>query len=68
MTRHLTRSSPNLRPRVPDARPARARTFFGEHAVTCRLTQRLNGSSLNLRSRVPDARPARVRIFLGSAR
>ncbi len=64
MTRHLNGSSLNLRPRVPDARPARVRIFFGEHA----MTRRLNGSSLNLRPRVPDARPARVRIFLGSTR
>ena len=64
MTRHPTRSSLNLRPRVPDARPARVRIFFGEHAMTRHLTR----SSLNLRSRVPDARPARVRIFLGSTR
>ncbi len=64
MTRHPTRSSLNLRSRVPDARPARVRIFFGEHAMTRHSTR----SSLNLRSRVPDARPPRERIFSGSTR
>ncbi len=64
MTHHPTPSSLNLRTRVPDARPARVRIFFGERAMTRHSTR----SSLNLRSRVPDARPARVRIFSGSTR
>ncbi len=64
MTRRLNGSSLNLRSRVSDARPARVRIFFGEHAMTHQPTR----SSLNLRPRVPDARPARVRIFLGSTR